>query len=134
MKKFEKVMLAAFILLIVCLSITTCMLTPKAKVIKIPTNGKTTLKTSPNKNADGSVTYNNVKPNVFTSMKLKLAEAGVQVSQGNEGNIEGYGTKIHFKWDNATNLIVSIKDKPWYISNETITGKITDFVHNCGGS
>jgi hypothetical protein len=67
-------------------------------------------------------------------MKLKLAETGVQVPQGNEGDIEGYGTKIHFKWDNATNLNITIKDKPWYISNETITGKITDFVHNCGGS
>ena len=52
MKKFEKVMLAAFILLIVCLSITTCMVTPKAKVTKTSTNGKTTLKTSPIKNAE----------------------------------------------------------------------------------
>lgn len=138
MKKFEKVLLAAFILLIVCLSITTYMVSPRAKVTKTLTTGKTTLKTtlktSPIKNADGSVTYSNVIPNVFTSMKQKIAEAGVQVPQGNEGDIEGYGTKIHFKWDNATNLTIAIKDKPWYISNETITGKITDFVHNCGGS
>lgn len=134
MKKFKKVILAAFILLIVCLSITTCMVTPKAKVTKTPTNGKTTLKTSPIKNADGSVTYNNVKPNVFTSMKLKLAKASVQTPQGNDGDIEGYGTKIHFKWDNEANLTIKVMDKPWYISNETIIGKITDFVHNCGGS
>ncbi len=45
-----------------------------------------------------------------------------------------YGTEIHFKWDNATNLTIMIKNKPLYISNETITGKITEFVHNCGGS
>jgi hypothetical protein len=134
MKKLKKVILAAFILLIVCLLITACLTTPKAKVAKTPIAGKTALKTSPIKNADGSVTYNNVKTNVFISMKLKIAKAGVQVPQGNEGDIDGYGTKIHFKWDNATNLTFTIKDKPWYISNETIIGKITDFVHNCGGS
>jgi hypothetical protein len=134
MKKFGKVMLAAFILLIVCISITTYSVTPKAKVTRTPTTGKTALKTSPIKNLDGSVTYNNVKPNVLNSIKQKIADAGVQVPQGDDGDIEGYGTKIHFKWDNATNLTVTIKDKPWYISDETITGKITDFLHNCGGS
>ena len=67
-------------------------------------------------------------------MKLKLAKAGVQTPQGNDGDIEGYGTKIHFKWDNEANLTIKVMDKPWYISNETIIGKITDFVQNCGGS
>jgi len=134
MKKFKKVLLAAFILLIVCLSTTTYMISPKAKVTRTLPTEKTTIKASPIKNTDGSVTYKNVKPNVFTSMKQKIGEAGVQVPQGKDGDIEGYGTKIHFKWDNATNLTIAIKDKPWYISNETITGKITDFVHNCGGN
>jgi hypothetical protein len=122
MKKFEKVIVAAFVLLIVCLLITTCMTTPKAKVAKTPIARKTALKTSPIKNADSSVTYSNVKPNVFTSMKMKLAKASVQILQGKEGDIGGYCIKIHFKWDNATNLTIKIKDKPWYISEETVTG------------
>jgi hypothetical protein len=134
MKKFEKVMLAVFILLIIIVSITTYMVIPKAKVTNTPIAGKTALKTPPIKNSDGSVTYNNVKPDVFNSMKQKLSEAGIQVPQGNEGDIEGYGTKVHFKWDTETNLTIKIKDKPWYISNETITGKVHDFVHDCGGN
>ncbi len=92
MKKFEKVMLAAFVLLVVCLFITACTITPtlKANVTKIPTTEKTTLNTSsiknidgtsPIKNIDGSLTYNNVKPNVFNSMKQEFAEAGVQLPQ-----------------------------------------------------
>lgn len=129
-KKFEKVLLVAFIVLIVCLSITTYMTTQKAEVAKTLTTEKTALKTYSIINVDGSVTYNKVKPNVFNSMKQRLTAAGVQVPQGNEGDIEGYDTKIHFKWDNATNLTITIKDKPWYISNETITGKMTDFMHN----
>jgi hypothetical protein len=67
-------------------------------------------------------------------MKQKLTEAGVKVPQGNEGDLEGYGTKVHFKWDTATNLTISIKDKPWYASRETITGKIHNFVIACGGN
>ncbi len=130
LNKFEKVLLVAFIVLIVCLSITTYMTTQKAEVGKTLTTDKTALKTSSIMNVDGSVMYNNVKPNVFNSMKQRLTAAGVQVPQGNEGDIEGFDTKIYFKWDNETNLTITIKDKPWYISNETITGKMSDFVHN----
>jgi hypothetical protein len=132
MKKFAKVLLTVLILLIICVSIY--MITPKAKVTKTYSAGKSTLKASPIKNEDGSVTYKNVKPDVFCCMKRKLSESGVQVPQGNEGDIEGYGTKIHFKRDNETNFTITIKDKPCYISNETIIGKITAFVHDCGGS
>lgn len=138
MKKFSKVTLAALTLLIVFAFITTNVLTPGAKVTKNPTAGKTAGKTAqkapPTNNGHDSVTYNNVKPDVFNCMKQKLTEAGVQVPQGNEGDLEGYGTKVHIKWDNVTNLTITIKDKPWYISRETITGKIHDFVIACGGN
>jgi hypothetical protein len=133
MKKFKKVILAVFILFIV-LSITTYVITPKTKVMNTPTTGKTSQIHSPIKNIDGSFTYKNVNSEVFDSMKQKLAKAGVQVHQGNEGDIIGYGAKIHFKWEKESNLTITIKDKPWYVSNETIEGKITEFVHNCGGS
>jgi hypothetical protein len=134
MNKFEKMLLVAFTSLIVCLLITTCLTTPKAKISGTPIDGKVALKTSPIKNADGSVTYTNVNATVFASMKQELAKAGIQVPQGNEGSIEKYGAKIHFKWDNATNLTITIKEKPRYISDKTIVEKTTDFVHACGGS
>lgn len=133
MKKFKTIKLAVLVLLMVCVFITNSMLTPGTKVVKTSITGKITLKNPPTNNGQGLVTYSNVKPDVFNSMKQKLAEAGVQVPQGNEGDIQGYGVKIYFKWDGVTNLTVTIKNKPWYISRETITGKIHDFVLNCGG-
>jgi len=133
MNKLEKTMLVAFAFVIVCLLITTCLTTPKAKISGTPIDGRTALKTSPIKNADGSVTYTNVNTTVFASMKQKLAQAGVEVPQGNEGDIEKYDAKVHFKWDNSTNFTVTIKEKPLYISDKTIIEKITDFVHDCGG-
>ena len=137
MKKLTKVMLAVFTLLIVCALLTTNMFNPGAKVTKNPVAGKTTgksaLNTPPINNDGDSVTYKDVKPDVFNCMKQKLAAAGVKVPDGNEGDLEGYGAKIHFKWDGVTNLTISIKDKPWYVSRETITGKIHDFVIACGG-
>jgi hypothetical protein len=138
MKEFAKVTLAAITVLIVCGFIITNVLTPGAKLTKTPiadkTAGKTAIKAPPTNNGRDSLTYTNVKPEVFNYMKQKLTQAGVQVPQGNEGDLEGYGTKIHFKWDGVTNLTLSIKDKPWYISRETITGKIHDFVLACGGN
>ena len=133
MNKLEKIMLVAFAFLIIYLLITTCVSIPKAKVPQVSSDGKAALKTSPIKNADGSVTYTNVNTTVFASMKQKLAKAGVQVPQGNEGDIEKYDAKVHFKWDNSTNFTVAIKEKPLYISDKTIIAKITDFVHDCGG-
>ena len=135
MKNFLKVVLAASILLIVCVFISTYMLTPEAKVTKAYSSGKTTPKTPPSNSGYDSdaVTYKNVKPEIFNCMKQKLAVVGVQIPQGNEGDIEGHGVKVHFKWDGVTNLTLSVKDKPWYISDGTITGKIHDFVIECGG-
>jgi hypothetical protein len=134
MRKFAKVTLAALIFMIICAFITTNMLTPGAKVTKTAYAGKTAVKAPPTNNGHDSITYNSVKPNVFSCMKQRLTEAGVQVPQGNEGDLEGYGTKVHFKWDGMANLTITVKDKPWYISRETITGKIHDFVLACGGN
>lgn len=133
-KKIVLATLATLIILIICVFFTTDIITPHSKEPKSLTSGNAIIKTSPIKNKDGSLTYNNVNSNVFTSIKQIIVRAGIQVPQGNESDIEGYGTKIHFKWDGETNLTITIKDKPWYISYETITEKITEFVHKCGGS
>ena len=135
MRKFPKAVLATLILLIVCAFIATYVLTPDSKLTKTYSSGETTPK-SPQSNSgydSGTMTYKNVNPEVFNCMKQKLAAVGVQIPQGNEGDIEGHGAKVHFKWDGVSNLTLSVKDKPWYISQETITGKIHDFVLECGG-
>lgn len=128
--KREKVILAVLMFLIVCALFATYMVT------RVSIEGNNTQK-APLTNTGydaNSVTYNNVKPNVFDSMRHKLIADGVQVPQGNEGDIEGADTKIHFKWDNATNLTINIIYNPWYISNETITQRMTEFVRNSGGN
>jgi hypothetical protein len=135
MRNFPKVVLAALILLIVCAFFATDVLTPDSKSSKAYSSGENTPK-SPTSNSgsdSGSLTYRNVNPELFNCMKQKLATVGAQIPQGNEGDIEGRGVKVHFKWDGVSNLALSVKDKPWYISQETITGKIHDFVIECGG-
>ncbi len=42
------------------------------------------------------VTYHNVTPDVFECMKKKLKDAGIHVSPGNSGDMEGSGVKAHF--------------------------------------
>ena len=81
-----------------------------------------------------SVTYHNVTQNVFDCLKKKLENAGIKVPAGNEGEIEGYGVKGHFKWDGATNLTITITSKPLILPCGTIMGKLNDTVHDCGGA
>ena len=80
------------------------------------------------------ITYNNVTQSVFDCLKNTLKNAGINVPAGNEGEIEGYGVKGHFKWDGATTLTVIITDKPLILPCGVIIGKFNDTVHDCGGS
>ena len=67
-------------------------------------------------------------------MKNKLESAGIHVPAGNEGEIEGYGVKGHFKWDGVTKLTVTVTDKPLILPCSTITGIFNSAIHDCGGS
>lgn len=136
MRNFSKVVLAALILLIVSVFFATYVFTPDSKLTKVQSSGENSPKSSTSNSGydSGSLTYQNVSPEVFNCMKQKLAAVGVQIPQGNEGDIEGHGVKVHFKWDGMSSLTLSVKDKPWYISQETITGKIHGFVLECGGN
>jgi hypothetical protein len=78
------------------------------------------------------VTFHNVTPNVFNCMKNKLEASGLHVPSGNKGEISGHGVVADFDWDGAANLTITVKDKPFFISCGTATGKIQDFVHQCG--
>ena len=80
------------------------------------------------------ITYHNVTQNVFESLKNRLTKAGIKIPAGKEGEIEGYGVKGHFKWDGASNLTLTITDKPLVLPCGVITGKLNDAVHDAGGS
>jgi hypothetical protein len=79
------------------------------------------------------ITFRNVNSNVFNCVKQKLADYGINVPLGNEGEIEGYGVKGHFIWDGTENLNLTITDKPLLIPCEMIIDKIQEFAHSCGG-
>jgi len=79
------------------------------------------------------ITYTNVTPEVFTRMKKKLEAAGIHVTAGNNGEMEGSGVKAHFEWDGGSNLKIIVTDKPFIVSYDYVIGKITDFVHECQG-
>ncbi|KKG15222.1 hypothetical protein EO98_15515 [Methanosarcina sp. 2.H.T.1A.6] len=78
------------------------------------------------------VTFHNVTPNVFNCMKQKLESAGLHVPSGNSGEISGSGVVADFNWDGTANLTITVKSKPFIVSCDTVTGKIQDFVHQCG--
>lgn len=79
------------------------------------------------------ITFRNVNSNVFDSMKQKLAEYGINVPSGNEGEMEGHGVKGNFKWDGTDNLTLTITDKPFVIPCEMIIDRLQEFVHSFGG-
>ena len=81
-----------------------------------------------------SITYHGVTQDVFNCLKKRLEKAGVKLPAGNEGEIEGFGVKGHFKWDVKTTLTATITDKPLILPCGTITGILNDAVQGCGGA
>ncbi len=79
------------------------------------------------------ITYPNITPDVFECMKKKLQDAGIHVPQGNSGDMEGSGVKAHFEWDGKSNLIITIKKKPFILGYGFVIGKIENFVDDCQG-
>jgi hypothetical protein len=67
-------------------------------------------------------------------MKKRLKDAGIHVSPGNGGDMEGSGVKAYFEWDGKSNLKITIESKPFILSCGYVIGKIADFVHECHGS
>ena len=83
--------------------------------------------------ACGRVDYQGVTPTVFDCMKKKLEDAGIHVPSGDSGEMSGKGVTADYSWDGKSVLAVTITDKPWYASCGMVTGKIHDFVQECGG-
>jgi hypothetical protein len=79
------------------------------------------------------ITFRNVNSDVIDNMKQKLSSYGIHVPSGNEGKMEGYGVKGHFKWDGTNNLTLTITDKPFIIPCDIIKNRIQEFVQSYEG-
>jgi hypothetical protein len=79
------------------------------------------------------ITFRGVNASVIDNMKQKLTGYGIHVPSGNEGEMEGYGVKGHFKWDGVETLTLTITDKPMIIPCGMIKNKMQEFVGNYSG-
>jgi len=78
--------------------------------------------------------FSNVPPNTFECMKTKLQNYGISVPPGNTGVLSGKGISGSFMWDGASNLIIQITGKPFFVSCGIATNEISKFVEQCQGS
>jgi len=67
-------------------------------------------------------------------MKKKLENAGIHTPPGNKGKLSGMGIVADFEWDGKCNLIITIKEKPFFVSSELAEYQIKQFVTECYGS
>ncbi|WP_292380754.1 hypothetical protein [Methanosarcina sp. UBA289] len=79
------------------------------------------------------IKFRNVTPDVFSCMKKKLQNYGIEVSSGNSGVFEGNGIVAHFIWDGEANLSIEIKERPLDTYCGQISGKFRAFWRECQG-
>lgn len=75
----------------------------------------------------------NVTPEVFSCIKKKLQNYGIEVSPGNSGVLEGNGIVAQFNWDGEANLYIEIKEKPLDTYCGQVSGRLRSFVRECQG-
>jgi hypothetical protein len=79
------------------------------------------------------ISFKNVTPDVFSCMKQKLQNYGIEVSPGNSGVLEGNGIVAHFIWDGEASLVIDIKERPLNTYCGQVSGKLRSFVRECQG-
>jgi hypothetical protein len=67
-------------------------------------------------------------------MKQKISAAGYYVPDGNSGQISVSDVTADFSWDGVSSLTVTIVSMPSFISCETVSESLQDFVSSCGGT
>jgi hypothetical protein len=77
--------------------------------------------------------FRNVTPDVFSCMKKKLRDYGVDVQPGNSGILEGNGIVAHFSWDGEANMVIEIKERPLDTYCGQVSGKLRSFLRECQG-
>jgi hypothetical protein len=79
------------------------------------------------------IRFKNVTPEVFSCMKDKLQNYGIEVSSGNSGLLEGNGIVAQFSWDGEANLVIEIKERSLNTYCGQVSGKLRSFVRECQG-
>jgi hypothetical protein len=79
------------------------------------------------------IKFRNVTPDIFSCMKKKLKDYGVDVQPGNSGILEGNGIIAHFSWDGEANLIIEIKERSLDTYCGQVSGKLRAFLRECQG-
>jgi len=75
----------------------------------------------------------NVNPKVFSCMKKKLQNYGIEISPGTSGTFEGKGITGSFNWDGEANLTIEIKERPLDTYCGQVSGKFRTFLRECQG-
>lgn len=81
-----------------------------------------------------TIRFASVTPERFECMKERLQDAGITVPPGNEGELSGQGFTAEFEWDGESDLIITVTDKPFFVSCEDIDQELIQFVEECGGT
>lgn len=79
------------------------------------------------------IKFKNVTPDVFSCIKEKLRNYGIETSPGNSGMLEGNGIIAHFSWDGEENLIIEVKERPLTTYCGQVSGKLRAFLRECQG-
>jgi hypothetical protein len=79
------------------------------------------------------IRFKNVTPEVFSCMKKKLQNYGIEVQSGTSGMLEGNGITAHFSWDGEANLEIEIKERSLNTYCGQISGKFKAFWRECQG-
>ena len=79
------------------------------------------------------ISFKSVTPEVFSCMKKKLQNDGIEVSPGNSGVLEGNGIVAHFNWDGEASLFIEIKERSLNTYCGQVSGKLRSFVRECQG-
>jgi hypothetical protein len=77
------------------------------------------------------INFKNVTPDVFSCMKKKLQNYGIEISPGNSGVLEGNGIVAYFNWDGEANLLIEIKERSPNTYCGQVSGKLRSFVREC---
>ncbi|MGB9926809.1 MAG: hypothetical protein ACPK85_00230 [Methanosarcina sp.] len=75
----------------------------------------------------------NVNPEVFSCIRKKLQNYGIEFSAGNSGTFEGKGIIGYFNWDGQADLIIKIKERPLDTYCGQVSGKFRTCLRECLG-
>jgi hypothetical protein len=69
-----------------------------------------------------------VSPTQFANFKVQAAAHDIVVSAGNTGSVDADGVEIQFSYDGSTTLVLTILDKPFFLSADFIFSQLEPYL------